>query len=116
MWVKKAFRDYYKPKLVRELGRTPSQDELSARFEEIFSNINLTLLVEVKRGVVVTFHEIAMFSKEEFDGFRDHAEQYLFDRFGGGNFKLNFYEGPSFITTVNFKPKGQPKWEHLIKL
>jgi hypothetical protein len=88
---------------------------MDARFEEIYLKINLTLLVEVKRGVVVTFHEIARFSLEEFDEFRDQAEQYLFDRFGGGNFKLNFYEGPSFITTVNFKPKGKPKWEQLIK-
>lgn len=99
---------------MRELGRTPSQGEMDERFEEIYLKINLTLLVEVKRGVVVTFHEIAKFSLEEFDVFRDHTEQYLFDQFGGGNFKLNFYEGPSFITTVNFKPKGKPKWEHLI--
>lgn len=114
MWVKQAFRDYYKPKLRRELGRDPSPAELDARFEEIYSRINLTLLVELKRGVIVSFHEIAKFSKAEFDGFRDHAEQHLFERFGGGNFKLNFYEGPSFITTVNFKPKGKPKWEHLL--
>ena len=87
---------------------------MDSRFDEIYGRINLTLLVELKRGVIISFCEIARFSKEEFDEFRDHAERYLFEEFGGGNFKLNFYEGPSFITTVNFKPKGKPKWEHLI--
>ena len=42
------------------------------------------------------------------------AEEYLFERFGGGNYKLNFYEGPSFIVCVNFKPKGEPKWIDLL--
>ena len=34
--------------------------------------------------------------------------------FGGGNYKLNFYEGPSFVVCVNFKPKGEPKWIDLL--
>lgn len=114
LWVKRAFRDYYKPKLGRELKRDPSPEECDTRFEEIYSRVKLTLLVEVKEGVVVCFYEIAKFTLEEFEGFRDHAERYLFERFGGGNFKLNFYEGPSFIVTVNFKPKGEPKWRGLI--
>lgn len=114
MWVKKAFRDYYKPKLGRELKRDPSLEELDKRFEEIYSRVNLTLLVGVKEGVGICFYEIAKFTREDFESFRDHVEKYLFERFGGGNFKLNFYEGPSFIVTVNFKPKGEPNWKHLL--
>ena len=53
-------------------------------------------------------------SKEEVDTFRDNPEEYLLNRFGGGWFKLNFYEGPTFIVCVNFKPKGEPKWQHLV--
>ncbi|QPJ66087.1 MAG: hypothetical protein G3M78_12070 [Candidatus Nitrohelix vancouverensis] len=115
MWVKHAFRDYYKPKLRRELKRDPSPEEMDARFEEIYSQINCVLLVGINQGVTITFHEIARFSKEEFDQFRDHTEAYLFETFGGGNYKLNFFEGPSFIVCVNFKPKGEPRWEHLLK-
>ena len=55
-----------------------------------------------------------MVAAEEVDGFRDNPEKYLFNRFGGGWFKLNFYEGPTFIVCVNFKPKGEPKWKHLV--
>lgn len=114
MWVKNAFRDYYKPKLRRELKRDPTQEELDKRFEEIYSQVNCTLLVGVNEGVTIVFYEIAQFTLEEFNAFRNNAEQYIFERFGGGNFKLNFYEGPSFIVTVNFKPEGEPKWNHLL--
>ena len=114
MWIKQAFRDYYKPKLKRELKRDPNQEEMDQRFEEIYSQVNCTLLAGVLEGVAIYFYEIAKFSKEELDGFRDRPEEYLFDRFGGGNYKLNFYEGPSFIVCVNFKPKGEPKWIDLL--
>lgn len=114
MWVKEAFRDYYKPKLKRELKRDPTQEEMDRRFEEIYSRVNCTLLVGVREGVGIYFYEIARYPLEEFNKFRENPEQFLFDNFGGGNFKLNFYEGPSFIVCVNFKLEGEPKWEHLL--
>ena len=86
MWIKQAFRDYYKPKLKRELKRDPDKDEMDQRFEEIYSQVNCTLLAGVLEGVAIYFYEIAKFSKEELDGFRDRPEEYLFDRFGGGNY------------------------------
>ena len=114
MWIKKAFRDYYKPKLRRELKRDPEQQEMDLRFEQIYSRSNGILLVGVNEGVSIQFYEIARFSNIEIETFRDNPEKYLFFRFGGGWFKLNFYEGSSFIVCVNFKPKGEPKWKHLV--
>lgn len=88
---------------------------MDRRFEDIYSRVNCTLLVGIREGVGIYFYEIARFTLEEFDQFRDRCEEYLLDRFGGGNFKLNFYEGPSFIVCVNFKPEGEPKWASLVK-
>ena len=51
MWIKQAFRDYYKPKLKRELKRDPNQEEMDQRFEEIYSQVNCTLLAGVLEGV-----------------------------------------------------------------
>ncbi len=114
-WIKDAFRDYYKPRLRRDLKRDPTQEELDQRFEEIYAQLKLTLLVGVNEGVSIQFYEIARFTLEEFNGFRFNTKEYLKDRFGGGNFKLNFYEVDSFIVTVNFKIYGEdPKWEHLL--
>ena len=114
VWIKKAFKDYYKPKLRRELKHDPTQEEMDTRFEQIYTRSNSILLVGINEGVSIQFYEIARFTKEETDGFRDNPEQYLLNRFGGGWFKLNFYEGPTFIVCVNFKPKGEPKWKHLV--
>ncbi len=114
MWIKKAFRDYYKPRLRRELKREPTQDEMDRRFDEIYDQVNAILLVGVREGVAIQFYEIARFSKADIDSFRDNTEEYLFERFGGGWFKLNFYEGPTFIVCVNFKPEGEAQWKHLV--
>ena len=114
MWIKKAFRDYYKPKLRRELKHDPAPHEMDLRFEEIYSRSNSILLVGINEGVAIQFYEIARFTKAEVDGFRNNPEEFLFNRFGGGWFKLNFYEGSTFIVCVNFKPKGEPKWKHLV--
>ena len=114
MWIKNAFRDYYKPKLRRVLKRDPNQEEMDRRFEEIYNQTNGVLLVGVIEGVGIQFYEIARFTKKDVDGFRDNPDEYLLDRFGGGWFKLNFYEGSTFVVCVNFKPKGEPKWEHLV--
>ena len=113
-WLKKSLRDYYKPRLKRDLQRTPNQEEVDRRFREIYPNLHFTLLVGRSEGVSVQFHEIAKFTLEEFNEFRVKVEEYLIDRFGGGWFKLNIYEGPTFAMTVNYKPKGQPKWEGLL--
>ena len=88
MWIKQAFRDYYKPKLKRELKRDPYQEEMDQRFEEIYSQVNCTLLAGVLEGVAIYFYEIAKFSKEELDGFRGRPEEYLFDRFENGVYTL----------------------------
>ena len=114
MWIKNAFRDYYKPKLRRSLKRDPSQKEMDRRFNQIYKQSNAILLVGINEGVGIQFYEIARFTKEEVDGFRDNPDKYMLDRFGGGWFKLNFYEGATFIVCVNFKPKGEPKWKHLV--
>ncbi|MCA9484338.1 MAG: hypothetical protein KC553_11440 [Nitrospina sp.] len=114
-WIKDAFRDYYKPRLRRDLKRDPTQEEMDRRFEEIYDRLKLTLLVGVNEGVSIQFYEIAQFTLDEFNTFRFSTRDYLKERFGGGNFKLNFYEVDSFIVTVNFKIHGEdPKWEHLL--
>ncbi len=114
-WIKDAFRDYYKPRLRKQLKRDASQEELDQRFFEIYEKLRLTLLVGINQGVGIQFYEIAQFTLEEFNEFRFTTEDYLKDRFGGGNFKLNFYEIDSFVVTVNFKIYDvDSKWEHLL--
>ena len=62
MWIKSAFRDYYKPKLRRTLKHEPSQDEMDCRFEEIYNQTNSILLVGINEGVGIQFYEIARFT------------------------------------------------------
>ena len=82
--------------------------------KRIYFNLHFTLLVGRVEGVAVQFHEIAKFSLDEFNKFRKDVEGYLVKQYGGGWFKLNIYDGATYAMTVNYKPKAQSKWEHLI--
>ena len=113
-WLKKALRDYYKPRLKRDLQRMPTESEVDLRFREIYPDLHFTVLVGQIEGVGVMFYEIARFSLDEFNKFRKDVEGYLLRQFGGGWFKFNIYDGPTFAMTVNYKPIGKPKWEHLL--
>ena len=60
-WLKKELRDYYKPRLKRDLKRMPTKEEVDRRFREIYLNLHFTLLVGKIEGVTVQFYEIAKF-------------------------------------------------------
>ncbi len=113
-WLKKALRDYYKPRLKRDLQRIPTEKEIDRCFREIYPNLHYTVLVGQVEGVGVQFYEIAKITLEEFNEFRNDVEGYLVECFGGGWFKLNIYDGSTFAMTVNYKPKGDPKWKDLL--
>ena len=113
-WLKKELRDYYKPRLKRDLKRMPTEEEVDRRFRELYVNLHFTLLVGRVEGVAIQFYEIAKFSLDKFNEFRNDVEGYLVEQFGGGWFKLNIYDGSTYAMTVNYKPKAQFKWEHLI--
>lgn len=113
-WLKDALRDYYKPKLKRDLKRLPTQEEVDKKFREIYDHLHFNLLVGTYEGVSVQFYEIGKFSLDDFESFRNDVERYLVEHYGGGWFKLNIYDGPTFAMCVNYKPKAPSKWEHLI--
>ena len=113
-WLKNELRDYYKPRLKRDLKRIPTGEEINQKFREIYENLHFTLLVGKVEGVTVQFHEIAKFTLNEFNKFCKDVESYIVERFGGGWFKLNIYDGSTYAMTVNYKPNAQSKWEHLI--
>ena len=77
MWIKKAFKDYYKPKLRRQLKHDPTIHEMDLRFEEIYSRCNGILLVGVNEGVSIQFYEIARFSKKEIDKLKPDLKQII---------------------------------------
>ena len=89
------------------LGKTEEKREKN-------ESLHFTLLVGKVEGVAVQFYEIAKFTLDEFNICRKNVENYLVERFGGGWFKLNIYDGPTYAMTINSKPKAQSKWEHLI--
>ena len=64
----------------------------------------------------VRFKCLARYRPEEFTPMVLDPMGYLRERFGGGKFKVNFYQGMNFVATRNFKPEGEPKWREMPEL
>ncbi len=104
-WLWEMFKEY-----VRKIRRTastgaPELSVMKAKYQEIFHESSIKILVEEKVGMIVVFNEleerttaqIAEMMKEE------ALMAYLAKTYGRGKFKINLYQGMTFVATHNFK-------------
>ncbi len=112
-WVQKLYEPYvrrtFKWEQREELGPT----ELQQRFEQIFAESSITVLVQEPWHGTVRFKGLEQCYADESGELVADPMGYLLGHYGGGKFKLNFHHGWNFVTTINFKPEGEPKWEEL---
>ena len=73
----------------------------------------MSVLVQEPWQTGVRFKGLAKYGPEEMMPLLNAPMEYLFEKFGGGKYKLNFHQGLNFIGTKNFKPEGEAKWEDL---
>lgn len=112
-WVWPIYKKYVTRQLEREGNEHPTDAELQSAFLELLSESTVTILVQEPWQNSVRFKGLARHRVvDNFDLLNDPMG-YLFKHYGGGKFKLNFHKGWHFITTQNFKPEGEPKWEDL---
>lgn len=112
-WLWTLFEPYVRKQFERRGVEHPSETDLHAAFTRLVSECTVTILVQEPWRGSVRFKGLDKLpATEAFDLLND-PEGYLFGRFGGGKFKLNFHEGWNFVATQNFKPDGEPAWEDL---
>ena len=112
-WLWTLFEPYVRKQFERAGTEEPSDAALHQAFTRLVGECTVTILVQEPWRGSVRFKGLDRLpAVEAFDLLHD-PESYLFERFGGGKFKLNFHEGWNFVATQNFKPEGDPAWEHL---
>ena len=84
----------------------PTKDEIDAKFWEIYPRCAVKLLQEVKRGMIVVFHELGTYPPGQYHELVDNPEDFLAKVYGKKKIKVNFYEGDNFVCTINFKVAG----------
>lgn len=105
----------YKPYVVKQLARAgkhePTDEELQQTFLNLLSESTVTILVQEPWQNSVRFKGLDRGPVPELFDLLNDPMGYLFERFGGGKYKLNFHQGWNFVATHNFKPEGEPRWK-----
>ena len=112
-WVQKLYQPYIRRTFKWEHRADIAPAEIQARFEQIFAESIVTILVQEPWHGTVRFKALARHYADEVGELVADPILYLSTHYGGGKFKLNFHHGWNFVATINFKPQGVPKWQDL---
>ena len=110
-WLWPLFEPYIRKGFERRGVETPSEAELHDAFVRLLGGVTVTILVQEPWRGSVRFKGLDRIEAAEAFDLLNDPQTYLFDRFGGGKYKLNFHEGWNFVATHNFKPEGTPLWK-----
>ncbi|MFQ5597734.1 MAG: hypothetical protein ACE5GK_06750 [Nitrospiria bacterium] len=113
-WLWNMFKEY-----VRKIRRTastgaPELKIMQEKYQSIFPEASIKILVEEKVGMIVVFNELENRSTSELEGLfeKEKLMAYLAERYGHGKYKINLYHGLTFVATQNFKIEDESLPEH----
>lgn len=112
-WVRNLYEPYVRRTFKWERHHACTPVERQQRFEQIFSETMVTVLVQEPWHGTVRFKGLARYYADEIGMLITDPMAYLTANFGGGKFKLNFHHGWNFVATINFKTQGESKWEDM---
>ncbi len=115
-WVGKLLRPFLLELLERKGNRQPTDADLQGAFAVLWPECSTKLMVQEPWMGTIRFKRLARYRSDEFTPMVLDPIGYLSERFGGGKFKVNFYQGMNFLATRNFKPEGEPKWREVPEL
>ena len=106
-WLFEMFKEY-----VRKIQRTastgaPELADIKTRYANIYPKGSIKILIEEKVGMIVVFNDLE--SRETIalgDLLKlENLMAYLEKHYGRGKYKINLYNGLTFIATRNFRVK-----------
>ncbi len=104
-WLWSMFKEY-----VRKIRRTastgaPEVSVMKEKYQEIFPKASIKILVEEKVGMIVIFNELEERQTSELTEMLDEPTllAYLEKHYGRGKYKINLYDGLTFVATRNFR-------------
>ena len=112
-WVFKLFGDVLKMELKRMGNSNPADEDLRALFNSLLPTLSARVLVQEPVPNSVRFKWLAFYYIDELGPLIDSPTEFLAENFGGGKFKINFYQGMHFLATVNFIAEGPERWRDL---
>ncbi|HEY5600414.1 MAG TPA: hypothetical protein VIK48_06950 [Candidatus Manganitrophaceae bacterium] len=118
-WLWEMFKEY-----VRKIRRTastgaPELSDMKEKYQKIFPEASVKILVEEKVGMIVVFNELETRSTAELQGLMEQARlmAHLAETYGRGKYKINLYHGLTFIATHNFRVEDESlpeRWREIV--
>ncbi|HEX9758819.1 MAG TPA: hypothetical protein VGB26_13635 [Nitrospiria bacterium] len=108
------YREHIKKFSHAQVKGYPSEEEQKSAFQTLLPDSTVKVLAQEKVGMVVQFHFMDRYKAMDM-AFVENVKGFLSERFGGGKFKLNLYNGINFLSTKNFETEGPPLWKDMIK-
>ncbi|HIE64363.1 MAG: hypothetical protein ABGX83_08915 [Nitrospira sp.] len=80
---------------------------MKIRYEQIYPEASIKIMIEEKVGMIVVFNDLEERTTAELDDIlsQEQLMAYLEKTYGRGKYKINLYEGMTFIATRNFRVK-----------
>lgn len=108
------FKEYIRK--IRRSASTGAPDlkMMQEKYQEIFPEASIKILVEEKVGMIVVFNELEARTTGNLTELlsKEALMAYLAKTYGRGKFKINLYHGLTFVATRNFKIEDPSLPEH----
>ncbi len=120
-WLWYMFKEY-----VRKIRRSASSGapEVSAmkeKYIQIYPEASIKIMIEEKVGMIVVFNDLEERTTAELDDIlsKEQLMAYLEKTYGRGKYKINLYQGMTFIATRNFRVRLEEesvpeKWREIV--
>jgi hypothetical protein len=115
-WCWELIEPYLRRNLLNGGIERPTRVQLLQEFGRVWPAFTITVGVQEPHAGTIRFKWLARLTPAETAPFLDDPAGWLGARYGGGKFKVNLHHGMHFVSTKNFKPDGEPRWQDLPEL
>ena len=110
-WCWELIEPYLRRNLVNRGVVRPTRREVLEEFGRVWPAMTATIGVQEPWAGTIRFKWLIRLNADAMPPFLDDPDGWIGERFGGGKFKVNLHHGMHFVSTKNFKPEGEPKWQ-----
>jgi hypothetical protein len=115
-WCWELVEPYLRRNLLNRGVDHPSRKQILEEFARVWPEFTATIGVQEPFAGTIRFKWLVRLGPDEMAEFLEEPVEWIGARFGGGKFKMNLHHGLHFVNTRNFKPVGEPRWQHAPEL
>ena len=111
-WCWDLVEPYLRRNLLNRGVERPTRKQVLEEFARVWPGFTATIGVQEPHAGTIRFKWLVRLSPEEMASFLDDPAGWIGVRYGGGKYKMNLHHGLHWVNTKNFRPDGEPRWQH----